>query len=74
MDEAEDTATHGRWMRRSYALCFGAVTLRILLALFLAAGLTFDTAYRIVSWASWLVNLAAVEWWLRRQAVAGSDA
>jgi uncharacterized membrane protein len=69
-----DTATHERWMRRSYAFCFGAVTLRILLPLFLLAGLTFGTAYRIASWASWLVNLAAVEWWLRRRPVAGSEA
>ncbi|MGE0394084.1 MAG: DUF2306 domain-containing protein [Vicinamibacterales bacterium] len=69
-----DTATHERWMRRSYAFCFGAVTLRILLPLLIVTGLSFGTAYRVVSWASWLVNLAAVEWWLRRQAVAGSHA
>lgn len=69
-----DTTTHERWMRRSYAFCFGAVTLRILLPLLLVAGLTFLTAYRIVSWASWLVNLAVLEWWLRRRPVAGSEA
>jgi len=69
-----DVATHERWMCRSYALCFAAVTLRILLPLLLGSGLSFVTAYGIVSWASWLVNLAAVEWWLRRRTMAGSEA
>ena len=69
-----DVTRHERWMRRSYALCFGAVTLRILLPLLIVTGLSFLEAYRIVSWASWLVNLAVLEWWLQRRVVAGSEA
>lgn len=60
-----DVTRHRQWMIRSYSLCFGAVTLRIILPLELAAGLSFGTAYRIVSWAAWVPNLLIVEWWMR---------
>lgn len=59
-------AAHQRWMLRSAALTFAAVTLRIWLPGSLAAGMPFETAYPIVAWACWLPNLAAVEWYLAR--------
>lgn len=62
-----DVTNHRRWMIRSYSLCFAAVTLRIILPLEIGAGLPFETAYRIVSWAAWVPNLIAVEWWMRRR-------
>ncbi|WP_425049659.1 DUF2306 domain-containing protein [Psychromarinibacter sp. S121] len=58
-------AEHRRWMIRSVALTFGAVTLRIELPL-LAMAFGFDTGYRIVAWLSWVPNLLIAEWWLRR--------
>jgi uncharacterized membrane protein len=58
-----DFATHREWMMRSYALTFGAVTLRIYLGLGVAvAGLPFEQVYGMAAWASWVVNLLFVEW------------
>ena len=59
-----DQATHRRWMIRSYALTFAAVTLRIILPAELFAGLPFHDAYQVVAWACWVPNLIAAEWWL----------
>lgn len=56
-------AEHRAWMLRSYALTFGAVTLRLYLGLGVAvAGLPFDEVYGSGAWASWAVNLLLVEW------------
>jgi uncharacterized membrane protein len=57
-----DDVAHRAWMTRSFALTFAAVTLRIILPLELALGLSFHAAYQIVSWACWLPNLVAAEW------------
>lgn len=60
-----DFQAHRKWMARSFALTFGAVTLRIYLPSFLAMGLPFDKAYPLVAWVSWVPNLLAVElFWL----------
>ncbi len=59
-----DVAAHRRWMIRSYALTFAAVTLRLWLP-GLAAALPFETAYQVVSWLAWVPNLLVVEAWLR---------
>ncbi|PTD22518.1 DUF2306 domain-containing protein [Sphingomonas fennica] len=59
-------AAHRRWMIRSYALIFAAVTLRIELPLLIMAFGDFVPAYRIVAWLCWVPNLLAAEWWLRR--------
>ncbi len=59
-----DVPTHRRWMMRSYALTFAAVTLRIYLLLAIADGAIF-TAYPFISWLCWLPNLAAVELLIR---------
>ncbi|RKE22419.1 DUF2306 domain-containing protein [Streptomyces sp. TLI_171] len=59
------TARHRRWMLRSYALMFTAVTFRLWLVLFGALGLPAGPVYASGAWASWLINLAAAERLLR---------
>lgn len=62
-----DIEAHKRWMFRSFALTFSAVTLRIYLGSMLASGVSFITAYHISAWAAWVPNLIAVELiWIRR--------
>ncbi|MFQ1702110.1 DUF2306 domain-containing protein [Loktanella agnita] len=55
-------ADHRRWMIRSAALTFGAVTLRIYLIGALAAGLDFNSFYPLLGWISWVPNLIIAEW------------
>lgn len=62
---------HRRWMWRSMALTFAAVTLRFLLPGFMIAGVEFATAYAIIAWACWLPNLLVIELWLRVQPAPG---
>jgi hypothetical protein len=57
---------HRAWMIRSYALTFGAVTLRVYLAVALALHLDFDAAYRAISFLAWVPNLILAEVLLRR--------
>jgi len=62
-------AEHRRWMIRSFALTFAAVTLRIQLGLFTAGlGWGFDEAYVTVAWSSWVPNLVIAEWWFLQRA------
>jgi hypothetical protein len=63
---AHDEPTHRRWMMRSYALTFAAVTLRIYIPISELAGIPFPSAYRVISWLCWVPNLLLVEWMLRR--------
>ena len=64
---AGDIARHRRWMCRSLALTFAAVTLRVMLAVGPGMlGLPFLPVYITAAWASWLVNLAVCEAILRR--------
>ena len=63
---AGDIDSHRRWMIRSAALTFAAVTLRIYLPLSMVSGLPFDLSYTVIAWACWVLNLIAVEVWLRR--------
>lgn len=59
----QDYAAHRAWMMRSYALTFGAVTLRIYLGLGVpVAGIPFNQVYGMAAWASWAMNLLFVEW------------
>lgn len=75
---AGDIARHRRWMWRSVALTFAAVTLRGMLGV--GAGvlqLPFLPVYITAAWASWLLNLAVCELILRwpawrARAVGGS--
>ena len=64
---AGDRVSHRRWMIRSYALTFAAVTLRIYLPLSLAFGLPFGPAYQTIAWLCWVPNLVVAEWIILRQ-------
>jgi len=63
---AGDQASHRRWMIRSYALTFAAVTLRIYLPLSQVVGISFDAAYQTISWLCWVPNLVVAEWLILR--------
>ncbi|WP_309088854.1 DUF2306 domain-containing protein [Phenylobacterium sp.] len=57
---------HRRWMIRSFALTFAAVTLRLYLPIGPVLGMDFMQSYVLVSWLSWGPNLLAAELYLRR--------
>ena len=58
---------HQRWMIRSAALTFAAVTLRLWLPLgTFGMGFPFDTFYPYVAWLCWVPNLIIAEVWLRK--------
>ncbi|RZJ36326.1 MAG: DUF2306 domain-containing protein, partial [Brevundimonas sp.] len=61
-----DFARHRRWMIRSLALTFAAVTLRIMIPLSMISGLDFAVAYPAIAFLCWIPNLLLVELWLRR--------
>lgn len=53
---------HQRWMIRSYALCFAAVTLRLWLPIFIGGfDIEFETAYPIIAWLCWVPNIILAE-------------
>lgn len=60
-----DFAQHRRWMIRSLALTFAAVTLRIMIPLSPLTGLDFATAYTGIAFLCWIPNLLLIELWLR---------
>ena len=55
---------HIKMMRRSYALAFGAVTLRFYIFLFtvFGSGVGFANNYIIIAFLSWIPNLLLIEW------------
>jgi uncharacterized membrane protein len=57
---------HAEWMLRSYGVIAVAITLRLLIPA--AAFLDFDflAAYRVNSWLAWIINVALVEYVIRR--------
>lgn len=59
-------AAHADWMLRSYGVIAVAITLRLLIPA--AAFLDFDflAAYRVNSWLAWMINVALVEYVIRR--------
>ncbi len=63
---AGDIARHRRWMIRSFALTFAAVTLRLYLPVFIASGMSYAKAAAFVAWLCRVPNLAFAEWRLRR--------
>ena len=56
---------HRRWMIRSFALTFAAVTLRLQLPIAPILGYPFMYGYRAASWMAWIPNLMAAELYLR---------
>jgi uncharacterized membrane protein len=63
---ARDFPGHRRWMIRSFALTFSAVTLRLYIVLSQILGLDFGIAYRAIAWLAWMPNALFAEWFLRR--------
>jgi len=64
---AKDFQRHQRWMTRSYAMTFAAVTLRLYIAVFTIAHVDFMTGYRLAAWMCWVPNLIFVELFLLRR-------
>ena len=58
---------HRRWMIRSYALTFAAVTLRLWLAPMMGAGMSYEEAIGILAWLCWAPNLVVAEAMLSRR-------
>ena len=57
-------AEHERWMIRSFALTFAAVTLRIYLPFAFFSPWGYDNTYRAISFLCWVPNLIAAELYL----------
>ena len=70
---AREVDAHRRWMIRSYALTFAAVTLRLYIPASQVAGIPFDAAYPMIAWLCWVPNLMAAELFARRMRVPGRD-
>ncbi|MBL0742920.1 DUF2306 domain-containing protein [Chryseolinea lacunae] len=63
----KDVAAHRRWMLRSYALTFAAVTLRLyIFASSSRFNLNQPEAYATIAWLSWVPNLLVAEFYIRR--------
>lgn len=60
-----DVQAHRRWMARSVALTFAAVTLRIYIPLGVVLGLPLEPSYQAIAWLCWVPNLLVAEWLLR---------
>jgi uncharacterized membrane protein len=61
-------ARHRRWMIRSYALAFAAVTLRLQVPVLVTAlGTDYTGVLPIIAWSCWVPNLIFAEWLIRRQ-------
>jgi len=59
-------AEHRRWMIRSFALTFAAVTLRLALPFFfILGGMDYAEASNFVGWICWIPNLIIAELYLR---------
>ena len=66
MARAHRFVEHRRWMIRSFALTFAAVTLRLYLAGFFVAGIEYAPASIYLGWICWVPNLLTAQWWLTR--------
>lgn len=60
-----DRINHRRWMTRSIALTFSAVTLRLQLPISMALEIPFTAAYPVIAWLCWVPNLMVAEMILR---------
>ena len=58
---------HRRWMLRSFALTFAAVTLRLYVPVAAILGVQHLDAYRAIAFLCWVPNLVAMELYLARR-------
>lgn len=65
---------HREWMLRSYALAATGITLRLMIPAAGMLDLDFVSAYRVIAWLSWTMNLALVEYHIRRSRSVGKRA
>ena len=63
--KARDFVRHRRWMVRSYAMTFAAVTLRLYVPVVFIAHLDFLPSYQAISFLCWVPNLIVAALWLR---------
>lgn len=72
-----DFAAHRRWMLRVTAGALGPLTQRVILPLFLTAGVDsmprFWDLFVTSAWFAAAVNFVIVEWWMRRTAAEASS-
>jgi len=58
---------HEEWVTRSYALAFGAVTIRLqLIFLIVLTQGDFMPLYALTTWTGWIPNLLIAEFFIRR--------
>jgi uncharacterized membrane protein len=57
---------HERWMYRSFAVTFAAVTFRIWSAVIGYSLDDFTFGYTAAVWVSWIGNLAVMEFWIKK--------
>lgn len=57
---------HRHWMILNFAMTFGAVVLRVELALLQLIQLRFEDIYAVVVWTSW-IPCVAIGWWVSRK-------
>lgn len=62
----QNFGAHRKWMIRSFALTFAAVTLRLYLLGFQLAGIGYIPASVYIAWMCWVPNIIFAEWWLRK--------
>ena len=71
-----DVAAHRRWVVRTFAMTYAAVTLRLWLPLLVTLAVTvfdtdpqkaFDAVYPVVAWLAWVPNLIVAERYLAAQ-------
>ena len=60
---AGDFEAHRRWMLRSLALTFGAVTLRLIMTPLMAMGWTVAQTYDVTAWGCWVPSLILLDLW-----------
>jgi uncharacterized membrane protein len=63
---AREFTAHRRWMIRSFALTFAAVTLRIYLPISMALAIPYAHAYPVIAWLAWVPNLIVAELYIRQ--------
>lgn len=52
---------HRRWMLRNFVLTFGAVLIRVYLALLMQLDFDFERVYPMTAWCAWVPNLLVLE-------------